>query len=65
MAEEAGFSFGDAETMLIPLVVSGRPPAVSKAKLQCGHHVSKAVSKHHGASPSFFAADSSHTSPPS
>lgn len=57
MAEKSGFSFGDKEVMLIPLVASDRPPAVSKVKLQHGHHVTKAVSKHHGASPSFFHAD--------
>ena len=59
MAEKAGFSFGDSEAVLIPLVVSGRPPAPSKAKLQYGHHVTQAIAKHHGASSPFFFTDQS------
>jgi hypothetical protein len=54
MAKSAGFSFGSAETELIPLVVSGRPPAPSKAKAQFSHHVTRSISKHHGASSLFF-----------
>jgi hypothetical protein len=62
MAEKAGFSFGDAAKALIPLVVPGRPPATSKAKLQFGHHVTPAIAKHHGASSLCYSADPSHLS---
>ena len=57
MAKSAGFSFGsDVPLELIPLVVSGRPPAPSKGKLQFGHHVTRSISKHHGAHPLFYCA---------
>jgi hypothetical protein len=42
------------DTELIPLVVSGNPPATSKVKLQYGHHVTKAIAKYHDPATSFY-----------
>ena len=49
-SQKAGFSFGDTEKVLIPLVVSSSPPAFSKAKPQFSNHVTQAIAKYHGTS---------------
>jgi hypothetical protein len=58
VAEKAGVRYSDPPdgTELIPLVVSGSPPAPSKAKLLLGHQVTKANAKHLGASTQFYNA---------
>jgi hypothetical protein len=43
------------ETELIPLVVLGSPPAISKVKLQYGHYVSPGIAKHHGPTTPFYS----------
>jgi hypothetical protein len=57
VAKSAGIRYADPTAELIPLVVSGSPPAPPKAKLiMFGHQVTKANAKHHGASTQFFSA---------
>ena len=58
MAKKAGIRYAEPpdDSDLMPLVVSGSPPAPSKAKLLFGHQVSKANAKHHGASTQFYSA---------
>jgi hypothetical protein len=58
VAEKAGVRYSDPPdgAKLIPLVVSGSPPAPSKAKILFGHQVTKANAKHHGASTQFYSA---------
>ena len=58
VAKKAGIRFVDSPdgTELIPLVVSGSPPAPSKAKLSFGHQVTKANARHHGAATPFYSA---------
>jgi hypothetical protein len=51
-------TLGDTATGLIPIVVSGHAAAPSKIKLQFGHHVTKTISKHHGASSLFYSQSS-------
>jgi hypothetical protein len=52
LAKKAGIRYAEPpnDTKLIPLVVSGSPPAPSKAKLTFGHQVTKANAKLHHAS---------------
>jgi hypothetical protein len=58
VAKKAGIRYADPPdgTELIPLVVSGSPPAPSKVRLLFGHQVTKANAKHHGASTQFYSA---------
>ncbi len=58
MAKKAGIRYSSPPdgTELIPLVVSGSPPAPSKVRLLFGHQVTKANAKHHGASTQFYSA---------
>jgi hypothetical protein len=57
VAEKAGIQFAPPsdDSDIVPLVVSGSPPAPAKARTVCGHSVSKTAAKHLGASTIFYA----------
>jgi hypothetical protein len=58
LAKKAGIRYADPldGTELIPLVVSGSPPAPPKVKLSFGHQVTKANAKYHGTSTQFYSS---------
>ncbi len=58
MAKKAGIRYSSPPdgTELIPLVVSGSPPAPSKVKSMFGHQVTKANAKHHGDSTQYYSS---------
>jgi hypothetical protein len=59
VAKLAGISFDNEDgTELLPLVVSGSLPAPSKVKLQFGHQVTKADTKHQGDVSPFYSTPS-------
>jgi hypothetical protein len=57
VVKKAGIRYADPpdDSDLMPLVVSGSPPAPPKAKLLFGHQVTKANARHQGASTQFYS----------
>jgi hypothetical protein len=57
VAKKAGIQFAPTsdDSDIVPLVVSGSPPAPAKVKTVCSHSVSKTAAKHLGALTIFYA----------